>query len=1070
MLFFVMIIDGSMDQDNLWNAMYSLRVDKSTFDQIQRYSADLVHLSESVETWRASIYWKFLRFYNSESLEIVRDFWRRYSSPENVASSFLHNYRNAIKKTYETYHKNIKPIHTLAASTKQFWKAGASASSDLPNPLFTYSDTGSRFVVHPDSNPLAGFYLTSSVAEIADDSQFYQPRPPGITDLEAATGAAKFQFGAWCKALRRLIETDDPVRLCIRFFVGDAISFCLGLQGLRESISISNCYSRPGTTQLLQLEDYGDGEMRFDVIDTGYLVDRIGLLNLFPHVTALLHNSGSVLYTSTRVGNVAEERELLEQMLCGPVGVMSMLLGVIPAAYLTGNSSVAYQEYHDSRPHSAIPLNNRIMWVVTKAGDHKLEFNCVGPTCDISLFAKFLFDLYQKMFAFESSESRHLTGNHAYTRYTFAALLRIFKSMIFVPWRECVAKLIEMLVRDCKNYGTKRRQVMGELFVQLALCDVYLGGVDANNAFDSLPPPPTSHGALGKRHPPDPCAMVMTVRRSILQRMYNKLSADTSSTPIAFELYVRKEKCWDKECPCEEEYTTVSCVQAVFGKLVTSGNGYSGTIEVDQAGWQGTSDLHVCGYLSTLVLRGWANAGPLKFGVALIRTNETVKLFEPELGGRLSVFCTCLKHKDSVHFFDRLPGLKRHVIKEISSPTQDRVAQTTNSFVVDFPVLDLEKPSFMTRVKVIGPALGPFQKKEKLSVDQFSPCTLTITFGPFEVQGNYRFPVDGVNATIRLSRINGWIEIIAPFVRPLQSHRGYFTSTPFPVVLSPWPMVYNTFLPRVNFRQLPKLDGPLIDPDVSGDGNEMASIVAYLMTMLSNNELLNHLFMSIIKSHIDTLLCPYPTPQAIMLTAQNPAGVDILFFVSGLFLDPNSRGVVGEAYVTAMTADVPIAAPQSALQMTADAEHMVWWRRALPAMVEQARTWKHKEGCEFKFTGIPRPGDVPICSCGRGQVTSNFIDVEEWRKYVPYVTPIAISPILPAPWLDSTRRNVREVAEEARDMGGLGKECKVCGLVGARKKCGKCMIVVYCSRECQVTDWGEHKIICGAEARSRESR
>ena len=749
-----MVMDGSIDQENLWKAMYNLRIDKSTFDNIHRYAVDLVHLSESVGTWRAGKYWKVLRFYNSESLEIVRDFWRRYSSPENVTSSFIHIYRNAIKNIYETYHKNIKPVDTLAASTKQFWKAGASVSSDLPNPLFTYSDCGSRFAVHPDSNPLAGFYLTPSVAKIADDSQFYQPRPPGTTDLEAATESAKLQFGTWCKAFRRLIETDDPSRLCIRFFVGDAISFCLGLQELRNSFIVSNCYSRPGTTQPLELKDYSDRERRFDVIDTGYLVDRIGLLNLFPHVTTFLHNSMSVLYTSTRVGNVAAERELLEQMLCGPVDVMSMLLGVIPAAYLTGNNLVAYHEYHDSRPHTAIPLNNRIMWVMTKAGDHKLEFNRVRPTCDISLFAKFLFDLYQKMFAFESSKTRQLTGNHAYTKYTFAALLRFFKSMIFVPWGDCVAELIEMLVRDCKYNGTKMRHVMGELLVQLALCDIYLGGVDANNALDGLPPPSMSHGALGKRNPPDPCAMVMTVRRSILQRIFDKLSADASSTPIAFELYVRKEKCWDKECPCVEEYATISCVQAVFGKLVTSGNGYSGTIEVDQAGWQGTSDLHVCGYLSTLVLRGWANSGPLKFGVALIRTNETVKLFEPELGERLSVFCTCLQHKDSVHFFDRLPGLKRHVLKVVSFPIEDHVAQTTNSFVVDFPVLNFENSSFTTYVKVIGPALGPFQKKETLSVNQFSPSTLTITFGPFEVQGNYCFPVDGINARLRVSRVN----------------------------------------------------------------------------------------------------------------------------------------------------------------------------------------------------------------------------------------------------------------------------------------------------------------------------
>jgi len=1060
-LFFVMVMDGTMDQENLWNAMYNLRIEKSTFDQIQHCSAKLVQLSESAGTWRASKYWKFLRFYNPESLEIVRGFWRRYSSPENLTSSFKHNYNNAIKKIYEAYHKNTEPIDTLAASTKQFWKAG---TSDLPNPLFAYSDCGSHFTVHPDSNPLAGFYLDPSVANIARDSQFYQPRPPGITDLEAATGSAKFQFEAWCKAFRRLVEKDNPPRLCIRFFVGDAISFCLGLLELRDSASVTNCYSRPGTTQPLRLKDYGDGEKRFDVIDTGYLVDRISLLNLVPHVAVLLQNSLSVVYTSTRVGNVAAERDLLERMLCGDVGVMCMLLGIVPAAYLTGNSSVACDEYHDSRPQTAIPLNNRIMWVMTKAGDHKLEFNRVSPTGDVTLFAKFLFDLYQKMFAFESSKTRDLTGYHVHTKYTFAALLRYFKSRIFIPWKECVKMLIAMLIEECERNGTKLRHGMPELFVQLALCDVYLGGVDVNNAFDRVPLFVASRGALGKRPPPDPCSLVMTVPRSILQPIYEKLSADTSRTSIAFQLYVRKEKCWDKGCPCKEEYTTVSCAQAVFGKLVTSGKSYSGTIEVDQAGWQGTSDLHVFGYFSTMIIRGWGDAGPLKFGVALKRTNETAKMFEADLGEGLSVFCTCLKHTNSVHFFDRLPGLKRPALKEFSFATRDRVAQMTNSFVVDFPVVDFEKPSFTTHVKVIGAALDRLQKKENLSVNQFSPCTLTITFGPFEVQGNYIFPVDGANARLRISRVSGWIEIIAPFIRPLQSQRGYFSSTPFPVLLSPWLMVYNTFLPYINFRQLPKLDGPPTIRGASNDGNEKPSIPTRLMTMSNNNELSNRLSMSAIKCHIHTLLFPYPSPKAINLKAQNPGDLDIVFFVVGLYLDPNSKGVVGEGFIMPMTDDVPKVSSQIVLEMSADAEHMIWWKRALPAMVEQARMWKHMEDCEFKFTGIPRPGIIPICSCGRGQVTSSFMDIKEWAKYAPYVTPVAISPIFPAPWLDSTR-NIPEVARETRDKGGLGieeKECKVCGVVGARKKCGKCMNVVYCSRECQVTDWREHKTACGS--------
>ena len=668
-----------MECESIWKAMYDLRVDKPTFERIQSYSVDLFHLSESLQTWEASKYSKNLRFVNSESLEIVRNYWRRYSSADNLKSSFIDNYNNAIRKIYETYHKDLKPTNMTAASTKKFWNSDTMASSAaLPNPLFAYSDSSNHFAVHQDSNPLVGFHLTISVAKLAPESLFCQSRPLGSSDLESAISSAKLQFEAWCNAFRRLIKKHHPRLLVIRFFVGDAISFCLGLQALRDPTIVANCYSRPGVARILQFDDDNDQTpTRFDVIDAGYLIDRIGLLNLLPNVAVLLQNSCSVLYTSTQARDVAAERNLLEKMLCANVGIMCMLLGLVPVAYLTGNTSHAYHEYLDSRPHTAIPLNNRIMWVMTKAGDHKLEFNRVCPTCDVTLLANFLFDLYNKMFSFESSKTRKLTGSHAYTRHTFAALLRHFKRRIFIDWRECVKMLLDLLIEDQRKNKTNFRLVMSELFSQLALCDVYLGCIGSADDFTNRPKAPV--GVLRQRNPPDPCAIVITVPRRRLQRIYDKLSANAPHAPIAFQLYLRKDKCGDKDCECVDEYCRVSCVQAVFGKLVSSANGNSGTIEEDPLKWEGTSDLQVCGYFSTLIIHLWGHYGLLKCGVALTPTSETVKLFAAELGEGLSVWNTCFGHEDSISFFDRLPGLKRDHPKESSFLTNS-VAQTTRVF------------------------------------------------------------------------------------------------------------------------------------------------------------------------------------------------------------------------------------------------------------------------------------------------------------------------------------------------------------------------------------------------------
>jgi hypothetical protein len=86
---------------------------------------------------------------HSESVEAVREILYRYSSPDTLDPSFIDNYNNAIKTVYEKYHQASKPTDTLVASAKQFWKSGASASwSLLPNALFAYSDSSSRFAVH----------------------------------------------------------------------------------------------------------------------------------------------------------------------------------------------------------------------------------------------------------------------------------------------------------------------------------------------------------------------------------------------------------------------------------------------------------------------------------------------------------------------------------------------------------------------------------------------------------------------------------------------------------------------------------------------------------------------------------------------------------------------------------------------------------------------------------------------------------------------------------------------------------------------------------------------------------
>ena len=179
-----------------------------------------------------------------------------------------------------------------------------------------------------------------ALGEVSSKCKFYSRLLGGekrnnINDLKAVNRAFSAQFEASCASFKRLAES-NPSRLRIRFFSGDAIAFCMGLRQLREPEFVPNCYLRPGSTIPLVV----DGEdqpstsdsrtpTKFNVIETGYLVDRIGILNLLPNVINALEGLTSVLYTWTRVEKIEDERNLLEKLLCGDVSVMWALLGVV---------------------------------------------------------------------------------------------------------------------------------------------------------------------------------------------------------------------------------------------------------------------------------------------------------------------------------------------------------------------------------------------------------------------------------------------------------------------------------------------------------------------------------------------------------------------------------------------------------------------------------------------------------------------------------------------------------------------------------------------------------------------
>jgi len=71
---------------------------------------------------------------------------------------------------------------------------------------------------------------------------------------------------------------------------------------------------------------------------------------------------------------------------------------------------------------------------------------------------------------------------------------------------------------------------------------------------------------------------------------------------------------------------------------------------------------------------------------------------------------------------------------------------------------------------------------------------------------------------------------------------------------------------------------------------------------------------------------------------------------------------------------------------------------------------------------------------------------------------------------DQIKRRVHRKADQAEkkreteDKGNAKKAARVCQLCGKEaekmKKCSVCRLVRYCSQECQLEDWKEHKKSC----------
>jgi hypothetical protein len=81
--------------------------------------------------------------------------------------------------------------------------------------------------------------------------------------------------------------------------------------------------------------------------------------------------------------------------------------------------------------------------------------------------------------------------------------------------------------------------------------------------------------------------------------------------------------------------------------------------------------------------------------------------------------------------------------------------------------------------------------------------------------------------------------------------------------------------------------------------------------------------------------------------------------------------------------------------------------------------------------------------------------------------PAKHSPVAPKAAPTASRTVARSVTPRLEDLDAKKGSCFACGVKTAKEaegllKCGSCKFALYCSRECQRSDWKKgHRLICG---------
>lgn len=1050
-----LILDDLNGANNqlIWNIFYHFRIDEGSLALLQTQTAKLLALSTSLRTWQQSQYGQMIRICDRVSLEQIRGMWGFYGEKRqgDVLRRFnkeLDNGRRIsleFRKFFAGDRMNVVPeirasapvcleaTHDLGDLYRTFWAFGTTETDETvrsyaihSNPMFG-PNNGNMFL-HYGTNPVLGFHIASCyvpIDQITPQSGSSFKRP----ELHEIVNAAKAEFGTWAKSFRAHFGAD---LITLRFFVGDEMAFSYALQQMHTTgpVKPSHWYRDRFHFHPLVLDDehYADtsAPLLFDIVDTSYLIDHFGALNLLTATAPLLrHESSATLYSEKLVRTKDTQMSLLETFLCGDMATVTSLLGLVPVELATNTSSSStgtetlFQEVIRP-PYTTDQVIMRIAWkrplnpgnaVMKTLGP--IHFHSDGLAYVLHHVFLKLFPNEDALRLFVTRGSPQMPSLPTYNRASFVAFLCLVKTRTSTDWNTTMATLLDLIDHDT-------RLPFAHTYRQELQLWMHMQGLYSVNTFRSTPNPLNHHPQTGTlkdwQNIPPMVSVTLRIPRSTLGPFIAKTMEIGFAPPLHGVLHSSAQA-------ADQWQHMFAATQIGFGSVKSKGSRYSDSFKIeideDQFGWTGKSSMFLSFYVPSWILLEEPCTATVSLAMAPSPT--AVTMFEGSFGVNLNIF-TAEQHDGEHVYMTKVQPHQSGVISicgfdpdEVSNQLDpEGNSETTVTATVDETTGQIS--SFTNRVQIISEESKALLRDGcaiKRSVRSPFNYVLSLQDGPSFI-ANFPAPILDSTVRVKIARKSSYLEVIADVAKP--GHWAALRSFMYPVVVDDGsPVLWN--MPRLDLPLLPVIDL------ANASYGDLRWLRTHLPTMLSEKEIALNLNTSFSGSPSardrvefkNALLHIFASfsgiagrkARAYGIYCAEAKGMQMVIFLSKLLFDASNRTVVLDAAVIPISTEIMPEVIPALNTMSGSGYAVKWlrtsedvvrlWKEAVPAWTERCRSWSHKADCEYATTErIPlsvKLGERVLCSCGEGAIPTDFMpQLPVWNDLAKHAVRMAISP------------------------------------------------------------------------------